>query len=61
MRNSRDEVDKARTCGADEFCAYRLQCELRPIKARFGKLLEYGKRSDDPKASAFCRDLSKLW
>ena len=38
-----------------------LQWGLRPIKARFGKLLEYGKLVDDPKASALCRNLSELW
>ncbi len=34
---------------------------LKPIKARFGKLLEYGKRVDDPKARALCKGLSELW
>ncbi len=38
-----------------------LQRGLKPIKARFGKLLEYGKRVDDPKARALCRNLSELW
>ena len=38
-----------------------LQRGLKPIKARFGKLLEYGKKVDDPKARALCRNLSKLW
>ena len=38
-----------------------LQCELRPIKARFGKLLEYGKRVDDSKARALCKSLTELW
>ena len=38
-----------------------LQRGLKPIKARFGKLLEYGKLVDDPKASALCRNLSELW
>ena len=28
---------------------------------RSGKLLEYGKLVDDPKASALCRNLSELW
>ncbi len=39
----------------------KLQRELKPIKTRFGKLLEYGKRMDDPKARALCRNLSELW
>ncbi len=38
-----------------------LQRGLKPIKARFGKLLEYGQRVDDPKARALCRNLSELW
>ncbi len=38
-----------------------LQRGLKPIKARFGKLLEYGKTVDDPKARALCRNLSDLW
>jgi len=45
-----------------------LQRGLKPIKARFGKLLEYGKseilgteRVDDSKARALCRNLSDLW
>ncbi len=38
-----------------------LQRGLKPIKARFGKLLEYGKRVDDPKARALCKNLSELW
>ncbi len=38
-----------------------LQHGLKPIKARFGKLLEYGKRVDDPKARALCKSLSELW
>ncbi|MFQ6027224.1 MAG: transposase, partial [Dehalococcoidia bacterium] len=39
----------------------RLHHELKPIKARFGKLLEYGKRVDDPKARALCKSVSELW
>ena len=38
-----------------------LQRRLKPIKARFGKLLEYGKWVDDRKAWALCRNLSELW
>ncbi len=36
-------------------------CEPASPVARFGKLLEYGKRMDDPKARALCRNLSELW
>ncbi|MFQ6026916.1 MAG: IS66 family transposase, partial [Dehalococcoidia bacterium] len=38
-----------------------LQHGLKPIKARFGKLLKCGKRVDDPKARALCKSLSELW
>ncbi|NIN68062.1 MAG: IS66 family transposase [Anaerolineae bacterium] len=38
-----------------------LQRGLRPIKARFGKLLEYGKWVEDPKAWGLCWNLSELW
>lgn len=38
-----------------------LQHGLKPIKARFGKLLEYGKGVGDPKARALCKSLSELW
>jgi len=38
-----------------------LQRGLKPIKARFSKLLEYGKRVDDSKARALCKNLSELW
>jgi transposase len=38
-----------------------LQRGLKPIKARFGRLLERGKESGDRKADALCWELSKLW
>jgi transposase len=38
-----------------------LQRGLKPIKARFGRLLEQGKESGDRKAEALCWDLRELW
>jgi len=38
-----------------------LQGGLKPIKARFGRMLERGKESGDRKVEALCWELSELW
>ena len=44
-----------------ELDRHGLQTKLRPLRARFGRLLEHGRWSGDSKAEALCWGLSELW